>query len=55
MTELELQQVRVEYKMQLEGKRKLLESVANVAVSSFTKRYYSNVSEESIKISLMMK
>lgn len=49
MTELELKQARETYKMQLEGQRMLLESVANKAVFAFTKQYFSNVSEENIK------
>lgn len=48
MTEIELKQAKENYKMLLEGRRILLESVANKAVSTFTKQYFSNVSEESI-------
>lgn len=48
MTEIELKQAKENYKMLLEGRDMLFESVANMAVSTFTKQYFSNVSEESI-------
>lgn len=49
MTDLELKKAIEKYKMQLEGQRILLESVANNAVSTFTSQYFSNVNEENVK------
>lgn len=49
MTDLELKKARELYKMQLEGQRILLESVANKAVSTFAKQYFADVNEDTIK------
>ncbi len=48
MTDLELEKARKDYRMGLEGQRKLLECVANKAVSIFTDQYFPNVNEEKI-------
>lgn len=48
MTDLELKNARIAYKMQLEGKRKLLESLANIPIQEFTKQFYPNIKAESI-------
>lgn len=48
MTDLELKKAIEKYKMQVEGQRMLLESVANKAVSVFANQYFSNVNEENI-------
>lgn len=48
MTDIELKNARVNYKMQLEGQRKLLECLANNSVKTFANQFFSDTNEESI-------